>query len=109
MQTAQNIKQLIEQIKETIVKGSNPQKIVLFGSFAQGQPGQDSDLDILVIKESALRRDKRARKIHELFNPYPYPMDILVYTPQEVAEYKNFKGSFISQILSTGKVIYERG
>ncbi len=107
MQSDKQINRLIEQIKETIIQHAHPKKIILFGSFAKGIPGPDSDLDLLIIKESSLRRDERAKQIHKLFKPYPYPMDILVYTPQEVLKYQKIKNSFISQIIDQGKVIYE--
>ncbi|MFQ5612593.1 MAG: nucleotidyltransferase domain-containing protein, partial [Anaerolineae bacterium] len=68
----------IDNIINTIVRHYRPDKIILFGSYAQGNPTEDSDLDLLVIKDSDLPRYKRAREIHKLFNPYPVAMDILV-------------------------------
>jgi len=102
------LEELIEKIKDTIVQGIDPDKIVLFGSFGSGLPDSDSDLDLLIIKELSLRRDKRARLVKDLFDPYPHPMDIFVYTPAEVEKCKGMPGSFVAEILNTGKVIYER-
>ena len=75
---------------------------------ARAAAAPDSDLDLFIVYETSLRRDKRARQIKDLFRPYPAPMDIFVYTPVEIAKFSKQEGSFIKEILNTGKVIYER-
>jgi len=98
----------IDTIIQAIVEHIRPQKIFLYGSYVYGQPTEDSDLDILIINDSDLPRYKRAREIHRLFDPYPCPMDILVYTPQEVARFSDHPSAFIHSILEKGKLVYDR-
>ena len=82
--------------------------MILFGSHARDQAGTHSDVDLLVIADSDLPRHKRSRQLHLMFKPYPFPMDILVYTPKEVEEESQFKLSFISRVLREGKRLYAR-
>jgi predicted nucleotidyltransferase len=96
----------IENVARTIGKQINAKAVILFGSYARKQPGKHSDVDFLVIAESDLPRHKRSRQLHLMFNPYPFPMDILVYTPREVEKESEFELSFISTVLREGKKIY---
>lgn len=103
-----NINEIIKNIVERIKNKIRPEKIILFGSYAQGKPTLDSDLDFLVIKESKLRRDQRDIEIRKYLKDIIFPMDIFVYTKQEVDKFKDLSGSFIKKILETGKVLYDR-
>lgn len=96
----------IDNIINTIVRHYRPDKIILFGSYAQGNPTEDSDLDLLVIKDSDLPRYKRAREIHKLFNPYPVAMDILVYSNKEIEKWRTVETSFVHEALKRGVVVY---
>jgi len=101
-----------EQIKEvfnTIIKGYDPLKIILFGSYATGIPNDSSDLDILVIKETNAPKYKRARTIRQLFETQPCAMDILIYTPDEYNHLMKFKSLIPYIATKEGKIIYERG
>ena len=95
-------------IINTIRDQYKPDKIVIFGSHASGQPTQDSDLDLLVVKETDKPQPQRDLDVSSLLYPRQLPVDIIVKTPQEIAEESERKNSFIKLILSTGKVIYER-
>lgn len=98
-------KQIAEVINK-IIENYQPLKIILFGSYASGNPEKDSDVDLLIIKKTDLPRFKRPREIHKLFNPYPFAMDILVYSPGEVEKWEGHPSSFIHNVLKTGKVLY---
>jgi hypothetical protein len=100
--------EVIDAVVNVIAHNVHPEKIILFGSYAQGNPGPDSDLDILVVMNSDLPRYKRSSRIRLLFNPQPCPMDILVYTPQEVAYWNGTVNHIITEALETGRVCYER-
>jgi len=95
-------------IINTIRDQYKPDKIVIFGSHASGQPTQDSDLDLLVVKETDKPQPQRNLDVSRLLYPRRLPVDIIVKTPQEIAEESERKNSFIKEILSTGKVVYER-
>jgi len=96
----------IENVARRIGEQVNARAVILFGSYARNQPGKHSDVDLLVIAESNLPRYKRSRELHLMFRPYPFPMDILVYTPKEVEEESEFELSFISTVLREGKKLY---
>lgn len=103
-------KQVISQIEEIagkIVKISQPEKIILFGSWAWGNPGPDSDVDLCVIKKTGDTR-KEAIRIDEATSKRNFPLDILVYTPEYVAKRSALGDFFIEDILSKGKLLYEQ-
>ena len=102
------IKEIISSIVEKIKENYKPEKIVLFGSYAQKEVHQDSDIDLLVVKDSTQRRDERDKEIRELLKETRVPLDIFVYTPEEVERFHTLKGSFINKIFNTGEVLYER-
>lgn len=104
-----NIQNQIREITRRIVKNINPEKVVLFGSHAYGAPDQESDLDLLVVvNESKQPRYKRAREIRKhLWGITDIPKDILVYTKDEIEEWKGVKEAFITSVVEQGKVLYE--
>ncbi len=98
----------IRQAAEKIAAATHPEKIILFGSFAHGNPTRDSDVDLLVIMPSAQDQRANAREISEILYPRPFPVDILVRTPAEITERLQWGDGFISDIVTKGKVLYER-
>lgn len=99
---------IIDQIVQKIVDQVNPLQVILFGSYASGMPNIDSDVDLFVIVESNLPRHKRSAKIRLLFSPAPCPLDILVYTPQEVESCSGVVNHIVTHVMTTGKILYER-
>ena len=77
---------LINDIVERIVEVVNPEKIILFGSYACGKPTKDNDLDILLIMNSKLPRYKRSVPTYKALVGILIPKDIIAYTPHEVEE-----------------------
>lgn len=96
----------IDGIVAAIAKNFSPQQIILFGSYASGNPTPDSDLDLLVVMESDLPRHKRVVPMRLLFRPMPCSMDILVYTPAEIAEWNGTTNHVITDALRHGRVVY---
>jgi len=96
----------IENVARKIGEKTEAKAVVLFGSYARNESGKDSDVDLLVIADSDLPRHKRSRQLHLMFKPYPFAMDILVYTPREVEKERQFELSFISRVLREGKRLY---
>jgi len=101
--------QRIKEVAERIGAAADAERVVLFGSYARGDASRHSDVDLMVIAESDLPRFKRSRELYQLFRPYPFGMDLVVYTPSEVEEGMQSKVSFVSAILREGKTVYERG
>ncbi|NUM72881.1 nucleotidyltransferase domain-containing protein [candidate division KSB1 bacterium] len=96
------------EITSRIVSNYQPQKVVLFGSYAKGKATQGSDLDLLIVKETATPRYKRGREVRKSLRGLKTSIDLLVYTPDEIERWRHVKNAFITTILRTGKVLYER-
>ena len=100
---------LLEKIVKRILKVVNPVKIILFGSYAYGNPTKDSDLDLLIVvdKLTDSRREMRI-KIRKYLREYLLPKDIVVATTKDIEEWKNVPNAFITSIVRNGRVLYER-
>ena len=101
-----DIKKIQSEIVERL-KSLQPERIILFGSYANGTQDKNSDLDLLVVKNTDLPKRKRSPKLYRLLRDYIFSKDILVYTQNEIDEWKNFPQAFISTIIRQGKVLYE--
>ncbi len=98
--------ELIQAVKDRIVKAVHPDEIILFGSYAYGMPTKDSDLDLLVIPPTEEPMHQRVLRMRKLLLDFRIPKDIIVYKPQEVENWKNITNAFITSIMKKGKVIY---
>ena len=96
----------VQQIGSRIGEALHPLQVLLFGSYADGTATNDSDLDLLVIMESAVPRYKRSATVRNLFWPPKASMDILVYTPEEVRRWRGLPNHVLTNAFKTGKVIY---
>src|SRR5262245_57151607 len=96
------IRRFARQVGETF----RPEKIILFGSYAYGQPHADSDVDMLVIMPAS-NELSQAVKICQTVD-YNFPLDLLVRTPKNLAWRLAEGDSFLREILERGKVLYEK-
>jgi len=101
-------KDKISEIVEKIASGYNPEKIILFGSYANETSDENSDLDLFIIKESKLSRPERTIQVRKLLYGAKLPIDLIVYTPNEIEESKGNLYSFVNEVLNTGKILYEQ-
>lgn len=108
MGTAVDKETLISEIVERIKAGYEPEKIILFGSYATGTAGPDSDVDLLIIKDTDDRRIDRWVEVKRILRGLTsiVPIAPLVYTPAELEERVAIKDYFILEVLETGKVVY---
>jgi uncharacterized protein len=95
---------VIRRYARAIAEEFRPDKIILFGSFAYGEPHEDSDVDLLVVMPA--RNYNQAVSIRYRLTA-PFPMDLIVRTPKEMARRLAEKESFLTTIVSRGKVLYE--
>jgi uncharacterized protein len=93
---------------QRIIEVLHPEKIILFGSYANGNPTPDSDVDLLVIMETDAISKERSWAVSRLLLPRTFPVDIIVRTPQEIDRSLAKGDFFIREILMQGKVLYER-
>lgn len=93
---------------EIVANEFRPERIILFGSYADGDPTEDSDVDVLVVMPLARgQRDVRqAAAIRERV-PAPFPMDVIVRSPKQIARRLALGDSFITGVLRQGRMMYE--
>jgi len=96
-----------QEIARRIVRVAHPRKVLLFGSRARGQERPDSDWDILVIADSTEPRCERSAPLYGALRDLRQPVEILVYTPAEVEEWRDVASAFVTTALREGKVLYE--
>ena len=103
--------ELIDEIVKHLVNGLNPEQIILFGSYAYGEPNEDSDLDLLIVtKISEVKGYQLAQKGYKSLNPLrlKIPVDLVVVTQAEVDEKRTVPSSLVSRAVHYGKVLYDR-
>ncbi|HET6204944.1 MAG TPA: nucleotidyltransferase domain-containing protein [Planctomycetota bacterium] len=98
----------LARIVRVIAEKFDPEKIVLFGSRAEGRAAPDSDADLLVVMRTDLPYYDREPAIREFLWPHDLPLDLLVFTPEEAAPLERERFSSVGEILRTGKVLYQR-
>jgi len=98
----------LSDIVQRIVSELDPEQIILFGSYGYGSPTEDSDVDLLVIMETSDRPADRYLAVSRLIRPRPFPLDILVKTPDEISQALEKGDFFICEIVSQGQTLYER-
>jgi predicted nucleotidyltransferase len=96
----------IREIARCIVDRFHPQKIVLFGSYAVGAATEDSDVDLLVVMETAEAPLHTAAQIAGAID-HRFPLDIVVFRPSKLKESLERKGSFATTVMTEGTVLYE--
>jgi predicted nucleotidyltransferase len=95
----------IERYGAAIAREFRPQKIILFGSYAYGQPTPDSDVDVMVILSS--RKGMRPSLEIRRRISAGFPVDILVRAPEEISRRLRQGDSFVNEVMSKGRVLYE--
>lgn len=89
---------------DKIVEELDPEKVILFGSYAYGKPSTDSDVDMLIVMESEERPVKRiVRVLNTIRGTKSFPMDILVRTPEEIADRLRIGDFFLAEIWSLAR------
>lgn len=108
MTDARPIESSIQEMVNRIVGRFDPDKIILFGSHARGNAGDNSDADLLVVMRVEGSRRKQATQIDLALVGVDLPADIIVVTPEELEKNKDTVGTFIYPAVREGRVLYER-
>ena len=98
----------INEIISRIATKFNPDKIILFGSYANGTQKEDSDLDLIIIQETDLPPQQRGFDIRMSLIGTMIPFDILIFTKLEFEQEKGKRFSFLSSAIKNSKILYER-
>jgi predicted nucleotidyltransferase len=99
---------LLKEIIQRIIAVSDPEQIVLFGSYARGDFGPDSDLDLLVIKDEVESTRAEAARIYKVLADIQVPIDVVVVRTPYVQRYGDLVGTVVRPALREGKVLYAR-
>jgi uncharacterized protein len=98
---------LLNQITQGLVSSLKPEQIILFGSYAYGEPNEDSDVDLLVIvSQSDEPRYRRARQAYKALRGVGIATDVIVMTREEVKRKINVRSSLIHRAIHDGRILY---
>lgn len=101
---------MIEVISETIkqiIEKFHPEKIIMFGSYTYGKPGQNSDLDLLIVMNYKGSSKKQAVKILQSID-YHFPIDLIARSTDQIHERIRLGEFFFKDIIDEGKILYDR-
>jgi len=92
---------------DQIIKNYDPEKVILFGSRVKNNFNEDSDYDVLIIKDTKTRRlNRREEALKDIY--LKVPIDLLILTPYEIEYLKMNESAFLNEIFAQGIVIYEK-
>lgn len=98
----------IEDVAERLIRFYDPERIILFGSHAMGRAGEGSDVDLLIVKETEKRPVDRRIEVEKILSDRLLPLDIVVYTPQELRFLFSIGSPFVEEVMEEGRAIYVR-
>ena len=100
--------EVLDEIVRRVREVAQPERIILFGSRARGTSHPGSDFDLLIINESEQPRYRRSAPLYTRLADLPAEVDIVVYTPSEVADWSDVPQALVSTAVREGRVLYER-
>lgn len=102
----------LEHVVGVIVREIQPERIILFGSRAGKSPGPDADLDLLVVESEPFGRGRsrirQIARIERALSGVPIPTDVLLYSHDEIEQWRDAPGHVVAHALEEGTVLYER-
>lgn len=99
---------ILDGFVKRIVAHFHPDRIILFGSYAFGDPKQDSDLDLLIVMPVEGSRRKKANEIDLVLADRTLPLDLIVVTPEQFENQRDIIGTIVREAALQGRTIYER-
>ena len=96
----------IREVVQEIVERFRPRRVLLFGSYAYGEPTPGSDVDLLIVMDTPLRNVEQAVEIRMAVD-FPFPIDLLVRNPQQIAERLAMGDVFLHKVVTKGVTLYE--
>jgi len=98
----------LSEIVRRLVQAVDPDRIILFGSRARGDHRPDSDVDLLLIRQSTLPPHRRVIPAYKAMTGLLVPTDILWRTPEEVQDWSQVRNHVTARALREGRVLYEK-
>lgn len=99
-------RQNIQEFVEKVVDQFHPDRVVLFGSYAHGHPGDDSDVDLLVVMPHDGPAAVQAARIRQAVRA-SFPLDLIVRSPETIRQRLAMGDFFVEDILAQGRILYE--
>ncbi|MFA5354583.1 MAG: nucleotidyltransferase domain-containing protein [Thermodesulfovibrionales bacterium] len=103
---------MLREITKAIVDAVHPLKVILFGSYVKGYAGPESALDFMVVEDAPFGASRSRRReignIHRHLKGFRIPMDVLVYSKDELEIWTGARNHVISHAVREGRVMYER-
>lgn len=95
-------------LTDKLVSNYKPLKVILFGSVAKGKAHANSDIDLFIIKNSTKKRPLRIKEVFEALRGIQrnYPLDPIVYTPNEVEKRLALGDYFVKKVFQEGQVLH---
>ncbi len=107
MTERENVTVRIDDAVRRIVDRFHPAKIILFGSYARGAAGPDSDVDLLVVMDVRDSKRQQAVEIDLALSDRTFPLDLIVVTPEEFEKYRDIVGHILYPAVREGKILYD--
>jgi len=101
------IDKLIDDATRLLVEAVHPEKIILFGSHARGDSTKDSDLDFLVILSTVEDTFEEMMRLERILLSLLVPVDVLVYSADDVRERAHLRGTVLYHALTEGTVLHD--
>ena len=104
--------EVLDRMVRAIVEAVDPEQVILFGSRARGDAREESDVDLVVVESEPFGKTRSRRleavRLWRALSGFLVPKDILVYSRDEVALWRDSLNHVLTQALREGKVLYER-
>ena len=103
---------IIGQMVQTLVEEADPEQVILFGSQARGDSRERSDVDLIVVEAEPFgperSRHKEMVRLRQVLRPFRVPVDVLVYSQEDVDYWRDSLNYVLARALREGRVMYER-
>ena len=97
----------IDEAVRILVDAARPLKVILFGSYARGDARDDSDLDLLVVERELVNKRAEMVRLRNLLRPLRIPVDIIVVSQDELADWAHLNGTLLHWATREGRVMHE--
>ncbi|NLC58936.1 MAG: nucleotidyltransferase domain-containing protein [Armatimonadetes bacterium] len=104
MVTEETLQEAVRLLREA---AADPVRIILFGSQARGDAGEESDLDLLVVKKEVANRHAEMVRLRHALNPIRMPIDVLVASEEHVRDWGPVPGTVYHEALTEGRVLHD--